>query len=55
MRPEAQLNAVKGDVHAPSPLRVNGALAHIDAWYVAFGIDASASLYMAPEQRVRVW
>jgi putative endopeptidase len=43
------------DVHSPARLRVNGALPQIDAWYEAFGISEGDSLYVAPENRVRVW
>ena len=43
------------DVHSPARLRVNGALPQIDAWYEAFGITEGDSLYVAPENRVRVW
>jgi putative endopeptidase len=55
MRPEAQRNSVRGDVHAPGPLRVNGGVAHIDGWYEAFGITPADPLYLSPEQRVSVW
>lgn len=43
------------DVHSLSFLRVNGALPHIDAWYDAFHIQPGDPLYLAPDQRVRVW
>ncbi|MBQ2521575.1 MAG: M13 family metallopeptidase [Bacteroidales bacterium] len=43
------------DVHSPARLRVNGALPQIDAWYEAFGISEGDSLYVAPENRVKVW
>jgi len=43
------------DVHSVAKLRVNGALAQFDPWYDAFGIQPTDSLYVAPENRVRVW
>lgn len=43
------------DVHSLSFLRVNGALPHIDAWYDAFHIQPGDVLYLAPEDRVKVW
>ncbi|MGL5938371.1 MAG: M13 family metallopeptidase [Phocaeicola sp.] len=41
--------------HSLGRWRVNGALPHIDAWYDAFGIEESDSMYVAPEKRVSIW
>jgi putative endopeptidase len=41
--------------HAPPRFRVNGPLPNIDAWYVAFDVKPGDKLYMAPEERVRIW
>jgi putative endopeptidase len=43
------------DVHSPIHLRVNGALPQIDMWYDAFGVKEGDPLYIAPENRVKVW
>lgn len=43
------------DVHSIARLRVNGALAQCDYWYDAFNIQPGDSLYVAPENRVKVW
>ena len=43
------------DVHSVARLRVNGALPQCDYWYDAFGIQPGDSLYVAPENRVKVW
>lgn len=43
------------DEHAIPEWRVNGILRNIDAWYDAFGITENAPLYLAPEERVRIW
>lgn len=43
------------DVHSVARLRVNGALSQCDYWYDAFDIKPENSLYVAPENRVRVW
>jgi len=43
------------DVHSVNFLRVNGGLAQCDYWYDAFGIQPGDALYVAPENRVRVW
>jgi len=28
---------------------------NIDAWYDAFGVKPGDALYVAPDQRVRIW
>ncbi|MEM1226132.1 MAG: M13 family metallopeptidase [Planctomycetota bacterium] len=43
------------DPHSPSEYRVNGIVRNMDAWYDAFGIEASDPLYVAPEDRIRIW
>ncbi|MBL6940312.1 MAG: M13 family peptidase, partial [Alphaproteobacteria bacterium] len=42
------------DGHAPSMYRAQ-AVRNIDAWYDAFRITPDERLYLAPDQRVRVW
>ncbi|MHA6206158.1 M13 family metallopeptidase [Dyella soli] len=46
---------VTSDPHSPRGFRVNGPVRNIDAWYQAFGVQAGDKLYLAPEQRVRIW
>ena len=46
---------VMSDVHSPSRFRVNGPLPNIDAWYQAFDVTPGEKLYVAPEERVRIW
>lgn len=43
------------DVHSINYLRVNGTLPHIDSWYEAFDVKPGDSLYVAPEERVKIW
>lgn len=43
------------DVHSVDRLRINGALAQCDYWYEAFGVAPGDSLYVAPEERVKIW
>ncbi len=43
------------DPHSPSESRVNGIVRNMDAWYDAFEIPEEASLYLPPDQRVRIW
>ena len=43
------------DVHSVHFLRINGGVAQCDYWYDAFGIQPGDALYVAPENRVKVW
>ena len=43
------------DPHSPAKYRVNGVVRNMDAWYKAFNVQPGDKLYLAPEQRVRVW
>jgi len=52
---EAQIRkAVATDGHAPAPYRIL-TVRNIDAWYEAFLITPSQTLYLSPDARVRVW
>jgi len=46
---------VLSNEHAPPRFRVNGPLPNIDAWYTAFDVKPGDKLYLAPEERVRIW
>ncbi len=43
------------DPHSPPIDRVNGVVHNIDAWYSAFNVKPGDALYVAPDQRVRIW
>jgi putative endopeptidase len=43
------------DPHSPEEFRVNGAVRNQDAWYEAFNVTPDDELYLAPEERVRIW
>lgn len=52
---EAQLRRVLlTDVHSPGEYRAD-TVRNLDAWYEAFGVKPGEKLYLAPDQRVRVW
>lgn len=55
VRDEEIRSRTKSDPHSLGRWRVNGALPHIDAWYEAFNITPNDPLYVAPENRVKVW
>nr|WP_231617330.1 M13 family metallopeptidase [Novipirellula aureliae] len=54
-RPQELLKRLVTDPHSPSECRVNGIVRNMDAWYDAFEIKPSDPLYLAPEERVRIW
>jgi len=35
--------------------RVNGVVRNMDAWYEAFNVKLGDKLFLAPENRVRIW
>ena len=47
-------NAIATDGHSPAQWRTY-TVRNLDAWYDAFGVKPGQKLYLAPEQRVRVW
>ena len=54
-RDELTERLIKTDPHSPPKYRVNGVLPNIDSFYTAFDVKAGDPLYLAPEQRVRIW
>jgi putative endopeptidase len=55
-RREAALRRqVTSDPHSPPESRVNGPVRNIDAWYTLFNVQPGDALYLAPEERVRIW
>lgn len=53
-REAAERRGILTDGHAPPQYRA-ATVRNIDAWYKAFDVQPSQKLYLAPEQRVRVW
>lgn len=45
---------VMTDTHSPGHYRAL-TVRNIDAWYAAFDVQAGEKLYLAPEERVRIW
>ena len=54
-RPETERNRLLSDVHSPAKFRVNGIVRNMDEWYAAFNVQPGDSLFLKPEDRVRVW
>ena len=55
MRDEALRNALKTSPHSPGMYRAYVPLQNIDAFYEAFEIKEGDKMYVAPENRVRIW
>jgi len=54
VRDPALRQQVMTDGHSPDQYRAL-TVRNLDAWYQAFGVKAGEQLYLAPEQRVRIW
>ncbi len=55
MRDEAIKNQVKTDPHSPGMYRAYVPVQNIDAFYNAFDIKSGDGMYIAPENRVKIW
>ncbi len=53
-REQALRNSLLTGVHAPGMYRAQ-TVRNLDAWYPAFDVQPGQALYLAPEQRVKVW
>jgi putative endopeptidase len=51
---QSMLSQLKGGTHAPGRYRTLAPRNH-DAWYDAFNIQPEDALYLAPEDRIRIW
>jgi putative endopeptidase len=54
LREQALRSAILSGVHSPSRWRTWSVRNH-DAWYDAFGVGPEHALWLAPEERVRIW
>ena len=55
MRPEEVRRRVATDVHSPDEFRCNQIVRNLDEFYAAFDVKVGDGLYLAPEDRVRIW
>ena len=53
-RDAALRQRIATNVHAPAQFRAQ-TVRNIDAWYAAFDVKPDEKLYLAPEQRVKIW
>jgi predicted metalloendopeptidase len=54
-KPEKMLQGLFMDRHAPAVLRVNLIVSQFDEWYEAFDIQVKDTLYIPPEERIRIF
>ncbi|ATC93359.1 M13 family metallopeptidase [Pseudoalteromonas tunicata] len=54
-RDEELRNRLMTDPHSPSQYRVIGILSNMPEFYQAFAVKAEDKMYVAPEQRVKIW
>ncbi|AKP50222.1 M13 family metallopeptidase [Cyclobacterium amurskyense] len=54
-REEALRTQIQNDPHSPAQYRANGPLVNVDAFYQAFDVKKGDQMYVAPEERVRIW
>ena len=55
IRDDALRQQIASNEHSPAHYRVVGTVRNVDAWYQAFGVKPTDPMYVAPEQRVRIW
>lgn len=54
-KPEKSIQGLFMDRHAPAQLRVNLIVSQFDEWYKAFDIQVNDTLYIPPEERIRIF
>lgn len=54
-REEALTARLASDPHSPPRYRVNGVVPNMDTFYTNFDVTEEGALYLAPEQRVKIW
>jgi putative endopeptidase len=54
-RDEEVVRRIATDPHAPNEFRCNGVVRNVDEFYEAYDVQPGDALYLAPEERVRIW
>ena len=52
---EVMAQRIATDTHSPVPARINGAVPQMDDWYTLFDVREGDKLYLAPEDRIKIW
>jgi len=53
--PNVALELALDGAHSPPVHRVNGIVRNLDFWYEAYGVHEEHKLWLAPEDRIKVW
>ncbi len=54
-RDESLRQQLLADPHAPDAVRATAPLRHVPEFYSAFDVKAGDKLFLAPDQRVKIW
>ena len=54
-RDEVMKEQLATDPHSPAHYRVNGIVSSLTVFYTAFDVKEGDKLYIAPENRVKIW
>jgi len=54
-RDEEVIRRLATDPHSPNEFRCNGVVRNVDEFFTAFDVQPGDGLYLAPEDRVRIW
>ena len=55
IRDEALRTQIATDPHSPGVYRANGSVRNVPEWYSAFQVSEDDGLYLAPDERVKIW
>ena len=55
IRAETLRNRLLSDTHSPMPQRINVVLRNVDAFHEAFGTKPGDAMWLAPQERVKIW
>lgn len=55
IRDEELVRRLATDPHSPTEFRCNAVLRNVDEFYTAYDVAPGDALYLAPEERVRIW
>jgi putative endopeptidase len=54
-RDEEVIRRLATDPHSPNEFRCNGVVRNVDEFYAAFDVASGDELFLAPQERVRIW
>jgi putative endopeptidase len=54
-RDEEMIRRIATDPHSPNEFRCNGVVRNVDEFYAAYDVQPGDALYLAPQERVRIW